>query len=407
MTAEIDRLHALDAVRVIALLLGIVLHGAMSFMMPIPALDSSQSTTLAVAFYVIHIFRMSAFYLIAGFFARMVVERRGVEAFIKDRAKRIVIPMIGLWPVLLALIVPVIIWGTTKTFPEGPPPGLESPEGVFPLLHFWFLYYLVIFYILALGVRAVVENVLDRGGALRKAVDSAVRVVVSSYFAPVLLAVPIFWILYSDPAWIPWAGIPTPDQGLDPKVPALVGFGTAFGLGWLVHRQIGLLQEWRKRWIPHLAIAVGLSVVCLSIGGVEFDLMNPDRTTLMVVPGPEYMRIVYAACYTMAVFYWSFALVGVCISFFSTASARWRYVADSSYWLYLMHVPVLWFFAVVVSDWPLHWSIKFPLIMAVSVYVLLLSYRYWVRGTWIGALLNGRRRPPLTESTPPATTAEV
>ena len=127
MTAEIDRLHALDAVRVIALLLGIVLHGAMSFMMPIPALDSSQSTTLAVAFYVIHIFRMSAFYLIAGFFARMVVERRGVEAFIKDRAKRIVIPMIGLWPVLLALIVPVIIWGTAKTFPEGPPPGLESP----------------------------------------------------------------------------------------------------------------------------------------------------------------------------------------------------------------------------------------------------------------------------------------
>lgn len=43
-----QRFHALDAARGFALLLGIVLHATMSFFLPIPAADGSQSTTLAV-----------------------------------------------------------------------------------------------------------------------------------------------------------------------------------------------------------------------------------------------------------------------------------------------------------------------------------------------------------------------
>ena len=39
-------------------------------------------------------FRMSAFFLIAGFFARVLVERRGVKAFVKDRAKRVAVPLV-------------------------------------------------------------------------------------------------------------------------------------------------------------------------------------------------------------------------------------------------------------------------------------------------------------------------
>jgi hypothetical protein len=38
------------------------------------------------------------------------------------------------------------------------------------------------------------------------------------------------------PMWFYWQGIPTPDQSLIPQIPATVGFGTAFVIGWLVHR---------------------------------------------------------------------------------------------------------------------------------------------------------------------------
>ncbi len=101
-----DRLHALDAVRAYALLLGVVLHSIAGFLQdfPIAAWVDTPSTTAAVIYYVIHIFRMSAFFLMAGFFARMVVERRGMKAFVKDRAKRIAIPLFLFGPVTLILI---------------------------------------------------------------------------------------------------------------------------------------------------------------------------------------------------------------------------------------------------------------------------------------------------------------
>jgi ABC-type multidrug transport system ATPase subunit len=42
---------------------------------------------------------------------------------------------------------------------------------------------------------------------------------------------------------------------------------------------------------------------------------------------------------------------------------------------------------------PLHWTIKFPAIIAVTLAVLLVSYHYVVRPTFIGAILNGRKYP--------------
>jgi fucose 4-O-acetylase-like acetyltransferase len=91
-----DRLHALDAVRAYALLLGVVLHGAAAYLQgfSIPMwLDTPSEVGAPIMYYVIHMFRMSAFFLIAGFFARVLVERRGVQGFVKDRGKRVALPL--------------------------------------------------------------------------------------------------------------------------------------------------------------------------------------------------------------------------------------------------------------------------------------------------------------------------
>src|SRR5690606_32952687 len=44
-----------------------------------------------------------------------------------------------------------------------------------------------------------------------------------------------------------------------------------------------------------------------------------------------------------------------------------------------------------VGHWPLHWSLKFPLVLGTSLALLLASYHWLVRPTLIGQLLNGRR----------------
>ena len=103
-----DRLHALDAVRAYALLLGVVLHGAAAFLagFPVPMWLDTPSDGAPIIYYVIHMFRMSAFFLIAGFFARVLVERRGVKAFVKDRAKRVALPLV-LFSIVVSLTTAV------------------------------------------------------------------------------------------------------------------------------------------------------------------------------------------------------------------------------------------------------------------------------------------------------------
>jgi ABC-type multidrug transport system ATPase subunit len=88
----------------------------------------------------------------------------------------------------------------------------------------------------------------------------------------------------------------------------------------------------------------------------------------------------------------------VATRFMSRDSATVRYVADASYWIYLVHLPIVAAFQVIVGQLPWHWSLKFPLVLAASFSVLFLSYRYLVRSTFIGYMLNGRRYPRLQVS---------
>src|ERR1700733_3862064 len=118
-----ERFHALDAVRGFALLLGVVFHATLSFI-PSPVRfwvveDIHPSTTLALLCFVIHIFRMTTFFLIAGFFAHMSFHRRGARAFVTDRLRRIALPLLVAWPIVFTATYAVVFWAAH--FPNGGP----------------------------------------------------------------------------------------------------------------------------------------------------------------------------------------------------------------------------------------------------------------------------------------------
>ncbi|MDE0916147.1 MAG: acyltransferase family protein, partial [Planctomycetota bacterium] len=73
------RHHDLDALRALAMLLGIALHGALSFV-PIPwtVQDSQQHEMFGLLFFAIHGFRMPVFFVMSGFFTAMIWRRRGL-----------------------------------------------------------------------------------------------------------------------------------------------------------------------------------------------------------------------------------------------------------------------------------------------------------------------------------------
>jgi ABC-type multidrug transport system ATPase subunit/peptidoglycan/LPS O-acetylase OafA/YrhL len=376
-----ERLHALDAVRAFALLSGIVLHATMSFFLPIPAHDVSQSATLNVVFFLIHTWRMTTFFIVAGLFARLVIARRGTRGFIADRAKRILVPLTVGWIILAPLTIAALIWGVTRSADPTTVAAVSQPAvvpaGAFPLVHLWFLYYLCIFYVALLVVRGTFLKI-DAAGHLSALLDRGMRAMLRGYAAPLLFAAPIFAVLGFDQRIAVLGGIPTPDSSLVPQMPALVGFGTAFVVGWLLHRQLDLLTELRRRWSGHLIVGLALSIACQSVPGIK---LATTATPL------------YAACYLLSSWYWSFGIIGAALRFCDGESAVRRYLADASYWLYLAHLPLVFFLAAAFAKVPWHWAIKFPLILAITMTVLLASYHYLVRSTWIGEILNGRRYP--------------
>ena len=231
-------------------------------------------------------------------------------------------------------------------------------------------------------MRSVVVR-LDPTGDLRSRADRLMGKLMRSPLAPVIPAVPIGIALSLDPTWVGWMGVRTPDQSLLTNHQALIGFGTAFALGWLLHRQVRILQ---KRWLVNLACAIVLIAISFVL---SLALTRPDAPSMPI--SRDTMRLVSAILYAPAIWTTTFAAIGLALRFMSGFSPTRRYLADASYWLYLIHMPIVLALQVAVSplDWP--WPVKFMTILAVAIPVMLASYQFLVRYTFIGVVLNGRR----------------
>ena len=386
-----ERFHALDAVRASALLAGIALHSTLSFWPGMrelrwPISDDSTSDIPAAMFFVVHIFRMSVFYAIAGFFAHLLLVKLGAWGMLRNRLRRIALPFVVAMLVVLPPLLLPFVWGQKQLGISGPPlirPPVPDPH-LPPWGHLWFLYLLLVLYALWLLARALL-HVLDRRGAVSPAIDRLLRALIGSRVAPILLAAPTAVVLFHTAWWSEWQGIPPPIMGFVPNFPALLAFGSAFGFGWFLHRQPTLLDLLARDWLVHLVAAVVASTIALAVIGATPRL---DVVTL-----PRAARIAYAMCYNVATWFWMFGLIGAAVRFLQRPSARWRYLADASFFVYLVHLPIVYALQAWMMLWPIHWTAKYALVVSITVAASLGMYHLGVRNTFVGVFLNGRRHP--------------
>jgi hypothetical protein len=390
--AHYERFHSLDAVRAWALLAGIVLHATMSYLpgfgdLNWPIADKSSSATLGLAFFVIHIFRMALFFIIAGFFARLLHQRLGTGGLVMNRLRRIGLPLVAAMVLILPLTIGAIIWAAVQTGMKGGPPPQANALVIgppIPWAHLWFLYLLLVLFALWLPLRAMAAR-LDARGNWRAGAARALAWLLRRRLAVLLLAIPVATALLSARWWLVWQGIPVPAMGFVPNVPALVGYGGAFVLGWLMHREQESLRLLAADWLLYLGLAVLATLAAVYFAG--------DRLHFSLQPLGEGDRMGFAVAYSLALWCWCFAAIGLAVRFLDQPEPRWRYLADASYWMYLVHLPIIWLLQAWTLRWPLHWSVKFTLILVITAVLLLASYHWLVRGTFVGVFLNGRRLP--------------
>ena len=151
------RYHGLDALRGIAMLLGILLHASIPYFSRLvniewmwPA-DDDQSVVLLLLFDFIHAWRMPLFFLLAGFFAHLLLERRGLRSLILNRITRVGLPLL-IFGTITALLIPLLwIYGWTgsfdlQSFQNTAAKGLDLKSSGGVIAHLWFLYYLLLLY---------------------------------------------------------------------------------------------------------------------------------------------------------------------------------------------------------------------------------------------------------------------
>jgi len=383
------RLHGLDALRGGALILGIFFHAAFSFF---PGdqfwiiVDTQRSTTISGIAFVLHIFRMTVFFLLAGYFARMQVHRLGTSSFISDRLKRLGIPLVTGWPFVMACFIGLGIWtmiiANGGTMPENPPQPPAMTVDTFPLTHLWFLYALMLLIIAVLTGRRILE-LLKLKPILAKFSDSALGWLLPIGILPLVLALPTALAFIFQPNWHPFFGIPAPDYGFLPNRAAVIAYGSAFMIGWLLQRSPDYLKRAAKPWPIYLIGAIGLTVYCMLTVGLNVTYIHPL---------PKSAMNLYPISYAVAVWLWTFGLIGLCMTFWSKENRVRRYIADASYWLYIIHLPIVMALQIWMSGWSLAAEIKFTLILGISIPLMLISYEFLVRYTFIGAILNGRKR---------------
>ena len=392
------RRHDLDALRAAAMLAGIVLHGAGAFFSwsaAVTVTGAGNGGLYDELYHSIHGFRMPLFFVLSGYFSAMVIRKRGEVHFLKQRAARVLLPLI----LFGALLIPLIDLIVDRLADPG-----FVPSSLFTLHHLWFLWLLwnfaFAYAVVGAGVRWLNQRIgstSDRGplSILNRRSPSTV----ASHFTAIR-ALSIIAILSGTAGTQVVMELTSGQRLIGPEIqtgllmakPLVIYYLLFFLVGTLSYRseaQPGpsYIDHLRLIWKPVLAFTV---VVVLPAAFLTTFQPNVSRVLAGLVQG------VYA--WGMII-----GLTGLFGAIFAT-ERRWvRYVSDSSYWLYLIHLPMLFVGHRLVQDWSVPHIVSFSVTLLVTVALGLITYELGVRHSFVGHLLNGRR--PLRGEPAPASEA--
>ncbi|PPJ43863.1 MULTISPECIES: acyltransferase family protein [unclassified Pseudoxanthomonas] len=375
-----ERVHSLDNLRAVAMLAGVVFHAALAYspvMRPIwPAADAGGSTVVDAVAWFMHVFRMPLFFALAGYFAALLVARRGMAGLFRNRCARVLLPLaLFAWPVLASMrglteraaetVIhpsPALAWIRTYIDQHGAMPSLPSWG------HLWFLFYLMLFTLLVW-----IMSTLGVGWIGRKV--AAMPVAIWIVMFPVLSASALALV------GVPW---PAPEFFV-PALWALVFFGLYFAFGYQLFHHDSLLDRLRPL-APFLLTGAVVAYAALFLWTQGF----------LDVPPSVVLRGVRAWLEACAGFWMTLWCLLAARRWLGSRSATMRWLSDSAYWVYLIHLPVLLAVQYRLLDMPLHWIVKFMSSIVITLLVSFASYQLLVRHTVIGRLLNGKGRPSVS-----------
>lgn len=375
------RYHSLDALRAAMMLLGIVLHSAVNYaVVPLgeawPYKDPQTNGVFDLLVVFIHLFRMPVFFVAAGFFGALLMERDGVRAFVANRARRVLLPLALFWPIVVPAIGAGFLYATTRA---GSPLDMAAMgSGSFlrrPVLgHLWFLWDLTLFYAAVALFAPLASRIPARW---RPRVDSAFGALATTITGALAMSVVTAVTLLP----MTHAGLDT-SAALLPPMRVLVAYGVFFTFGWLLYRRRDILEPFARGWKVPILAGAGASVAYLAVA-----IRQPFTD-------PWLGHVAGCALAGLAIWMLIYGIVGAFVRLLDRPRPIVRYLSDASYWMYIVHLPFTIAVPGVLAPFAIPAALKFAITLTVTTAATLVTYHYLVRATAIGELLNGRRYAP-------------
>lgn len=372
-----ERIHSLDSLRAIMMLLGLVLHSAITY----GVIDYGDAwllkdpvTTHISNDYIqglIHAFRMQIFFVVAGFFGAMLFYERQPIKMIKNRVSRIVLPFI----VFVVLLWPTIVFtfSYTQLLFSGSDTAFETTLSYFsnPLIfipqvtfHLWFLYYLALITFTLVGLGLIFKKL--------PIVSSRISLAFNWVIQKTILRILIFSIITSVIYFLMGTYQVATSSSFIPDFNTFTYYMFFYLAGWVLFKSKHLLESMMQYdWISTI-----LAMILFSFHFFMYDSFNYTSHILLK---------------SIMVWLFIFGITGLFIRYGSNHSSRMRYISDSSYWVYLVHLSFTAIIPSFIVDWPLPATIKFLIVLISTGIICFVSYHYLVRGTFIGKFLNGRK----------------
>ena len=325
------------------MLLGVAYHAAYAWFPDVGrwyfVADASPVPDLVFFVGFAHAWRMQLFFALSGFFANLVFERRGGAEFLRDRARRLVPPLLAALPVTV-----LVDWLVRRASHAQGLMSADYEAGAafrFIPLHLWFLIYLFTYCLAA--------------WALPKAAWPAKVMTYALQFPPVLLlfAVPTYLGLQHHPE-------NRPDQFFWPMPYEWLHYGGFFLCGWLLwsaRAHVARLTDWAPLF---LLAGVGLGVQIYS-GSLQWQPEGQTAAGLVA---------------------WLLTLGGLGLGFRWQAggAAALRFLTDASYWVYLAHYPLILALQLFFAARALDGRLEYALTVLGCTALLLALYAQAVRG---------------------------
>ena len=391
------RRHDLDALRGAAMLCGIAFHTTFAFFSwpgPVHVDGADESGFYDEFFHASHGFRMPLFFLLSGYFTTLLASRRGIRALLEHRVKRILLPLAA----AAAILVPVLNW-LIKRIAE---PGF-TPGSAITFHHLWFLWFLWWF---AVGYGVLVSMAYRARRLLATSLGYepnadwlATSAMAKARLGMMALAPVVSFVAQSQ---MGNSGVePTfgPDirTGLVAEAHVVIYYAAFFAFGALsfgplrtcndtgtVGRSSELVDRISTGWrfvLPASVFIIGPLAFAATFGTNTAGLSARWILAALLQTGYTWGMIV--------------GLIGLTGALLASERIWVRYLSDASYWLYLVHLPLVMAGYWWVADWPVSRLAKFMIVFGGTIGIGMVTYAYAVRYTPIGRFLNGPRVRPV------------